>query len=188
MSGRTGTRGPGPIALTGTPGTGKSRVARELDPSWSATEVGDLAVEWGLGRRRHGQVRVDLARLRRALVRSDGPSPGVLVGHLAHLLPVEGAIVLRCHPLVLRSRLAAAGRGTPVERQENFVVEAIDLVAREARARGLPTWQIDTTRRGPRSVAREVERILRLRPSGRGARVDWLADARVTAHLLDRPS
>jgi broad-specificity NMP kinase len=96
--------------------------------------------------------------------------------------------VLRCHPLVLRARLASAGRGTPRERQENFVAEAIDLVAREARERELPVWEIDTTRRSPRSVAREVERILRSRGTARSRTIDWLADPRVTAHLLDRPS
>jgi adenylate kinase len=176
------------MALTGTPGSGKSRVAAVLDPKWGAVEVGDLAVERGFGRRARGQVRVDLPALRRYLSSGSAAAPGVLVGHLAHLLPVEGAIVLRCHPLVLRSRLVAASRGTPTDRQENYVAEAIDLVAREARERRLPVWEVDTTRRTPSSVARQVERILRNRASVRGRSIDWLADPRVTAHLLDRPS
>jgi adenylate kinase len=176
------------MALTGTPGTGKSRVASELDPGWTAMEVGDLAVQRGAGHRRRGQVRVDLSHLRRTLARGSPRPPAVLVGHLAHLLPVDGVIVLRCHPLILRERLAAAARGTATERQENFVAEAIDLVAREARERRLPVWEIDTSRRSPRSVAREVERILRHRDRVRSRTVDWLADPRVTAHLLDRAS
>jgi len=176
------------MALTGTPGSGKSRVARELDPRWGAVEVGDVAVARGFGDRRRTYVRVDLRGLRRSLATAPAPGPLVLVGHLAHLLPVEGAIVLRCHPLVLRSRLTAAARGTPLERQENFVAEAIDLVAGEARERQLPVWEIDTTRRTPRSVAREVERILSDRNSVRRRTIDWLADARVTAHLLDGAS
>jgi adenylate kinase len=182
---RTGRR---PVALTGTPGSGKSRVALELDPSWGAEEVGELAVERACGRRRDGQVLVDLPRLRRSLLTEPGPVPRVIVGHLAHLLPVDAAVVLRCQPLILRQRLATAGRGTPAERQENFVAEAIDLVAREARARRLPVWEIDTSRRTPRSVAREVERILRDRRRVSRRSIDWLADPRVTAHLLDRPS
>lgn len=181
-------RGPGSFALTGTPGSGKSRVAAELDPSWGAVEVGDLALERGFGRRSRGQVRVDLPGLRRSLAAGSATRPGVLVGHLAHLLPVEGAIVLRCHPLVLRSRLDAAARGSPDDRQANYVAESIDLVAREARERRLPVWEIDTTHRTVRSVAREVERILRDRGSVRGRSIDWLSDPRVTAHLLDRPS
>jgi adenylate kinase len=176
------------MALTGTPGTGKSRVASELKPSGTAVEVGDLAVERGFGARGRGHVRVDLPRLRRSLSNGSSSPPAVLVGHLAHLLPVKGAIVLRCHPLALRKRLEAAGRGTPAERQENLVAEAIDLVTREARGRRLPVWEIDTTRRSPRSVAREVERILRDRTPARGPTIDWLADPRVTAHLLDRAS
>jgi adenylate kinase len=177
------------VALTGTPGTGKSRVTAELDPSWGAVEVGDLAVRRGLGRPTHGQVQVDLTGLQRSLVgEAVDARPGVLVGHLAHLLPVEGAVVLRCHPLVLRARLNAVARGSAADRQENYVAEAIDLVSREARERRLPVWEIDTTRRTPRSVAREVERILRDRAKVRHRSIDWLADPRVTAHLLDRPS
>jgi adenylate kinase len=176
------------MALTGTPGSGKSRVATELGPNWGAVEVGDLAVQRGFGRRGRGTVRVDLRGLRRSLAANSAAAPGVLVGHLAHLMPVEGAIVLRCHPLVLRSRLVAASRGTPADRQENYVAEAIDLVAREARERRLPVWEIDTTRRTPRSIAHQVERILRDRTRVPGRPIDWLADPRVTAHLLDRPS
>jgi adenylate kinase len=133
-------------------------------------------------------VEVELRKLRRSLSAGPAPPPAVLVGHLAHLLPVEGAIVLRCHPLVLRARLASARRGSPADRQENFVAEAIDLVAREARERRLPVWEIDTTRRTPRSVAHDVERILQTRGRVRSRTIDWLADPRVTAHLLDRPS
>ena len=188
MPGRTPKRGRGPLAITGTPGSGKSRAARELPPSWGAREVGELAVDRGTGRRRRDHVQVDLARLRRSLSRRPPTGPYLLVGHLAHLLPVDGAIVLRCHPLVLRDRLAAARRGTPAERQENLVAEAIDLVVREARERRLPVWEIDTTDRTPRSVARAIERIVRDRRPVRGPAIDWLADPRVTAHLLDRPS
>jgi adenylate kinase len=179
---------PARVALTGTPGTGKSRVARELGRGRSVAEVGDLAVERGFASHRHGQLLVDLPGLRRSLTSSPPERETILVGHLAHLLPVDRAIVLRCHPLILRARLERIGRGTVDECQENLVAEAIDLVAREARDRGLPVWEIDTTHRTPRSVAREVERTLRRGSMGPGPPIDWLADPRVTAHLLDRAS
>jgi adenylate kinase len=188
VPGRERKRRRGTVALSGTPGSGKSLTARFLDPSWRATEVGDLAVQRGFGHRWRGRVQVDLQALRHSLSTDRAGVPGVLVGHLAHLLPVDGAIVLRCHPLVLRSRLVSAARGSAFERQENFVAEAIDLVAREARERGLPVWEVDTTGRTPKSVARAVERILRDRATARGKSIDWLGDPRVTAHLLDRAS
>ena len=127
---------------------------------------------------------VDLPRLGRAV-----PSgTGVLVGHLAHLLPVRAAIVLRCHPSELELRLKRAGRGTPAERRENVAAEATDVVLVEALGRGLTVWEIDTTGRSAESVARAVASRLRRGGPPRYGRIDWLGDRAVTEHLLDRPS
>lgn len=176
------------VALTGTPGTGKSTVARRLRDV-AVVEVGEAALRHAAGRRlpRGRGVEVDLARLRRALSRRPEPTPTVLVGHLAHLLPVDGAIVLRCHPLELARRLARARRGSASDRRENVGAEALDLVLTEARARRLPVWEVDTTARSPSAVARDVARLLDRRPRPRPARVDWLADRRVTDFLLRGP-
>src|SRR5580698_2595873 len=84
------------VAITGTPGTGKSSIARSLPSSWQAVEVGDLAVRLGAGTRRASDVLVDLPKLARALRRSSMGDRLVLVGHLAHLLPVREVVVLRC--------------------------------------------------------------------------------------------
>ena len=45
--------------------------------------------------------------------------------------------------------------------------------------------EVDTTGRSVEEVAREVDRLLRQGGPSRHGRVDWLADPRVTAHLLD---
>lgn len=174
------------MALTGTPGVGKSAVARRLGPRWTAVEVADLAIRTRSARRRHGGLEVDLARLRAAL-RPPGRTDGVdlLVGHLAHFLPIREAIVLRCHPRELLRRLDRARRGTSAERSENFVSEALDLVLVEALRRKVPVYEIDTTGRSVRDVAREVDRRLRRDGPPRHGRVDWLAEPSVTAHLLD---
>jgi broad-specificity NMP kinase len=68
-----------------------------------------------------------------------------------------------------------------------MIAEVLDLVAREARERGLPVWEVDTSDRSPEDVSVEVERIARRRPRRSGSKIDWLADPAVTAHLLDRP-
>lgn len=111
----------------------------------------------------------------------------MVVGHLAHLLPIPDVVVLRCHPAELARRLARARRGSPADRRENVLAEATDVVLEESVGRGRRVWEIDTTARPVRAVARAVARRLRGRgPSSYGA-VDWLSDPRVTAHLLDRP-
>jgi len=173
-----------PVALTGVPGTGKTRVRSLLPDRLRAVEVADLALSWGVGRRVHGGVVVDLAGLRRRFRRSP-PPVDLVVGHLSHLLPVRDVIVLRCHPEVLLRRLARSGRGSPRERRENFIAEALDLVLIEAVRPHRRVWELDTTRRSAESVARWVARTVRTRPRSRVGRVDWLADPGVTAHLLE---
>lgn len=175
------------VALTGTPGTGKSRVARALGSGVRSIEVATLARRLGVARRRGRGTIVDLPALVRRARRS-GALDGVdvVVGHLAHLLPVERAIVLRCHPVELRARLRRARRGSAAERQENFVCEATDVVLLEAIAAAVEVTEIDTTGRSVAAVARRVRSRLRRTGGPRPGTVDWLADPRVTAHLLDR--
>jgi adenylate kinase len=175
-----------PVALTGTPGTGKSAVAAAL-PRVRSVEVGDLAVAWGLARRRPASLEVDLAGLRR-WARGAGAfgDAELVVGHLAHLLPLRDVLVLRCRPDRLERRLARAGRGSPADRRENAAAEATDVILLEAVRPGRRVWEVDTTDRPIAEVAREVARRLRRRGGSDYGRVDWLADPRVTAHLLDR--
>jgi adenylate kinase len=175
---------PAPVALTGVPGTGKSTTASLLAPRIRSVEVGDLAIAWGLARRSAGALTVDLGKMQRRF-RQSPPGVDLVVGHLAHLLPMRDVIVLRCHPEQLVSRLARTGRGSARERHENYVAEALDVVLAEAVRPGRRVWEIDTTDRTPRGVGRSVARLLRLRPPSRYGRVDWLAERRVAAHLLE---
>ncbi len=182
---RSGRRTHRTIALTGTPGTGKSRVAEALRATWRVAEVGDLARRAGAARGAGRRVEVDLARLRRWMIAHPEERPDLLVGHLAHLLPVDAAIVLRCRPIELRRRLDRAHRGRASDRRANMVAEAIDVVLREAIDAGRPVWEIDTTSAPVGRVARHVVRLLRARPARSRHAVDWLADPVVTAYLLD---
>jgi adenylate kinase len=175
----------GYVALTGVPGTGKSAVGRALAAPTVAWEVGALALRTGTGRGRPGDVEVDMRRLAR-WVRAHparGP-PTVLVGHLAHLLPIRDAVVLRCHPVELLARLRRARRGTASDRRENVIAEATDVILGEALRERRRVWEVDTTGRSVADVAREVDRIVRDRTRpGHGA-VAWLSDPLVTDYLL----
>lgn len=135
------------IALTGTPGTGKSTVSLGLQAKgWSVLEVNDLA-------RRHGLLRskdpsrdsydLDLDELQEALEREKF-NDGVLVGHLSHLLDVDMVIVLRCHPEMLAERLGS--RKWPlVKIRENALAESLDIILVEAIDTDLPVFEVDTT-------------------------------------------
>ncbi len=178
---------PRPVALTGTPGTGKSTVGDRLRRRLRVVEVAELAREHGAARGSGRHVEVDLTRLNRSL-RRPGALDGVdlVVGHLAHLLPVGEAIVLRCHPVELLGRLRRARRGTATDRHENFVCEATDVVLLEALDLRPSVFEIDTTARPVETVVREVRRRLAAGGPSRVGIVDWLADPRVTRHLLGR--
>jgi len=173
-----------PVALTGTPGTGKSTVAAALSPGFRAVEVADLALTWGVARRSEKSVTVDLAQLRERF-RRNPPSVDLVVGHLAHLLPVRDVVVLRCHPEELANRLSRSGRGSSRDWRENYVAEALDVVLVEAVRPRRRVWEVDTTGRSPALVARGVRRLLRRRPPSHYGRIDWLSDPKVTEHLLE---
>lgn len=142
-------------ALSGVPGTGKTSVGEELRRrGWRALEVKDLAEAEGLA---EGD-ELDLDALVARLPRTEEVTT-ILVGHLAHLLPVDLAIVLRCHPEVLRLRLKA--QGWPAGKvQDNVEAEALDYVTIEAVEDGLEVCEVDTTQKSLAEVTDVVEAIL----------------------------
>jgi adenylate kinase len=155
------------IALTGTPGTGKSAVGRELSLLGELViDLNDLARRRGL-LGRHDRARrtreVRLGGLGRALDRELPRGARVfLEGHVAHLLDVDFAVVLRCSPPVLRRRLAA--RKYPAGKvRENSLAEALDAITSEAVARlgRGRVFELDTTRRAPGPVAADIARLAR---------------------------
>ncbi|HEV2520470.1 MAG TPA: hypothetical protein VGX00_07650 [Thermoplasmata archaeon] len=173
------------LALSGTPGTGKTATAACLPGRFRTIEVADLAIAWGLGRRDRGAVRVDLGALTRRWARQPPPDRTTfVVGHLAHLLPIPEVILLRCHPVELHRRLVEADRGTPSDRIQNAGSEAVDFILIEAQRLGRTVFELDTSGRTPRSVGREIARLAPHPLPVRVGSVDWLADPRVTDFLL----
>jgi adenylate kinase len=174
------------IALTGTPGTGKSTVAELLSRRYSTVEVGAFAQEIGKGHlKKGGEVVVDIGGTGRWIRRHPLATSRILVGHLSHLFPLQDTVVLRCHPVELGRRLTSARRGDRRSRRENMLAEAVSVVTSEALALGRNVFEIDTTDVNPAHVAREVSAWLKGPRRARWGRVDWLRDPSVTEHLLE---
>ncbi len=162
------------LLLTGTPGTGKTRVAGELSKQGFNVihlneEVGDdyLYLEGGckvvdplvLAEKIRPRVGVDSA----------------IEGHLAHLLGIEGiVIVLRTAPWELRSRLIGKGF-SDAKTGENIEAEALDVVLIEALDLHDSVFEVDTTGRGAGEAAEDVLKILGGETKGHApGGVSWL--------------
>ncbi|MGQ4555441.1 AAA family ATPase [Halobellus sp. GM3] len=170
------------IALTGTPGTGKTTVSDLLDDRTGidVVHLNDVVREESLFEERdveRDSLVADLdaveAWLReRERNREDASSGGgsdggtgsgddrdVLVdSHLSHLLDAAQVIVLRCHPEALKARLRERGGESEASIAENAESEALDVILAEAverRGEG-SVWEIDTTDRTPEAVADDV--------------------------------
>lgn len=172
----THTHSPTLIAITGTPGTGKSTVGKalrsrgyEVIDLGRLIEEGELLGELDPVRDTH---EVDLDALDE-LVREKGGDEAIVVGHLAHCLSVDRAVVLRCRPPVLEERLRARG-WSEAKIRENLEAEACDIILVESLEEVDRVFEIDVSSMGPEQVLSAVEDILK----GRGedyapGQVDW---------------
>lgn len=161
------------VALTGTPGTGKSAISAHLEEKGiRICDLNELAGRCGaLGSYdpERESWNVDMKVLERSLPKE---RPLIVVGHLSHLLPVDLSIVLRCHPNILRERLEARG-WPPSKVRENVEAEALGVVTQEAMEK-IRVFELDTTAASPEEAAKAVYDILSGRGKGREApEVDW---------------
>ena len=170
-------------ALTGTPGTGKSTVAEAMaGRGWRTVELNELARSSGaVTGRDEGRAtdEVDVTLLRDAVGTELAGAPDddrvLLVSHMAHLMPCDSIVVLRCSPRELASRLA--GRGwAEAKVRENVEAEAVGVVLVEAMEvePPVPVYELDTTSVDAVTTALAIEEALAGEGAGMEAGwVDW---------------
>jgi adenylate kinase len=148
------------VAITGTPGTGKSSATALLEDEYDVTHLNEVVREEGLWTERDEErdsLVVDLAAVEDHL----GDWAGIVESHLAHYLDADRVIVLRCRPEVLKSRLTDRGEPEP-KAEENAQSEALDVVLSESVERHGrdAVYEIDTTDRTPEETAAEIRAVL----------------------------
>jgi adenylate kinase len=158
------------IALTGTPGTGKTSVAEELKRrGYKVISVKEFAEIHRCAKKAGDEIIVDIEKLSK--YRFDG----IIEGHLSHLLKPDITIVLRCNPLVIKKRLLE--RGWDYEKvMENVEAELIDLILVEALQNCEKVYEIDTTEMTISEVADAIEKILRGEGNFEPGKVDWISE------------
>ncbi|MEZ0394250.1 MAG: AAA family ATPase [Desulfurococcaceae archaeon] len=172
------------LVVAGTPGTGKTSVARELARRLGAefVDLSEFALERGLVLEYDEESQsyvVDEERLVEGLARFVAGAGGkaVVATHYPEILPpdmVELVAVLRLDPRELERRLR--GRGWPERKvRENVMAEVLGVVAANAlEAFGEDkVVEVDATGKGVEEVVEEIVRAM-TGPDRRGARIDWL--------------
>ena len=121
------------VALSGTPGTGKTSVAKILqEKKYEVISVNDIAFQHdflqGIDKKRNSKI-LDIERINEFISKNYEKKNLVFVdGHAAHFLQtIERVIILRCHPTELKIRLEKRGWNKGKIR-ENVEAEILDVI------------------------------------------------------------
>ena len=170
------------MALTGTPGTGKSTLAQALcDAGFEVVTVESLAEQHGLlgdVDSSDGARVIDTAALHDVLVtpwESPSVGPSVVDGHLSHHLPCDAVAVLRCSPDILEARLT--DRGYPEDKvRSNYDWELLGGAWNERE--GDSSWrEFDTSECSVGSVVASLDEWIvdGFKPTSTGSLIEWVA-------------
>ncbi|AEC52745.1 putative kinase [Pyrococcus sp. NA2] len=162
------------IAITGTPGVGKTTIAKLLAErlGYEYVNLRDFALEKGCGRKVNDEVEVEIDELAYFVEREFKGKDAILDGHLSHLMPVDLVIVLRVHPGIIGERLKK--RGYSKEKiGENVEAELVDAILIEAIDEHENVIEVDTTNKTPEEVVNEILELINSGVKRRIGIVDW---------------
>jgi adenylate kinase len=160
--------------ITGTPGTGKSAIGNEMaHRGHRVVHLTDTVGPYvtGMDEERDAQI-IDEERWADEFV----PVDGFVEGHMAHYLPCDRIVVLRCRPDVLKQRLALR-KYREEKIRENAEAEALDAILIETDEAFEPDQilEIDTTDRTPLASAELIEAFAKGEIPAEYGNTDWSA-------------
>ncbi|MFB6145590.1 MAG: adenylate kinase family protein [Candidatus Nanohaloarchaea archaeon] len=157
------------VALTGTPGTGKTSVAERLD--YEVLDLTEFVKERSLGEQ-GDEFEVDIDAMVNELEDYLKDKDDVVIeGHLSHHFPSDYCVVLRCDPDELEERLSERDYSSEKIR-ENIESEILDSILIEAVDMQKNVLEVDTTGRDSEEVAKDIEAAINEGKTGYGE-IDW---------------
>ncbi|MBI4173250.1 MAG: adenylate kinase family protein [Candidatus Aenigmarchaeota archaeon] len=150
------------LAITGTPGAGKTAVGKELAKllGWKFVELNRIAeskqLYSGYDHARKCWI-VDLKKLQKFAAGLAGNA--IMESHYAHELQADAIVVLRCKPKQLIARLRKRG-WSKQKIAENVEAEIMEICLAEARESGKPVIVADSSGRDAGKTAATIGRKL----------------------------
>ena len=161
------------IAVTGTPGVGKTTVSKLLAEKlgYDYVSLRDYAIKRGIGEGTE-ELEVEVDELAYNFERDFEGKNVVVDGHLSHFLPADIVVVLRAHPKLIGERLTE--RGYSREKVgENVEAELVDVILVEALEENENVVEVDTTGKTPEEVVNEILGLIEKGVRRRVGIVDW---------------
>ena len=172
------------VAISGTPGTGKTTVSNLLkNQGYSIVDLNELAVEkgfvTGIDEKRNSKI-INIKGLNDYIEEYYDTHDIVFIdGHASHHLSiVDYIIILRCHPRKLKNRLKQKG-WLQQKIKENIEAEALDVILCEAYELHSESkiFEIDTSNKSIISVLSSIIEIVesnfKLTKKYKIGKIDW---------------
>lgn len=161
------------IALTGTPGTGKTTVCEiirehsQYSKQFCIIDLNRLVLDEKLYSGKddaRDTYEVDIDRLEERVkkeIEKILPEKHVIMeGHLSHFLSADAIVVLRTHPVAVRKRLGKRKKYSIQKVRENANAEALDVILTESVERNRKVFEIDTTNMNPLAIVKSIISII----------------------------
>ena len=156
------------VALSGTPGTGKTAVSDLLQKKgYLVISLNEIAIKnsfiSGIDKKRNSKI-LDIKRLNEYIYKNYASGDLVFIeGHAAHFLnSAEKVILLRCRPKKLKKRLEKKGWNEE-KVKENIEAESLDVILCET-VEYFPEdsiFEIDTSNKTIESISESIVEIIK---------------------------